>query len=114
MQQRRLSQSSMPRVASLSDDIGQTAVEATMFPPQCQRMGIMASFANMEAFENSFEDLMSRFSSPPGSPHLSDMDYTDMMKEKVSAVLQCSSLVVPKPRLVFYVYLELAQSLTGI
>ena len=83
MQQRRISQSSMPRVASLSDDISQSAIEG-MNAPQCQRMGIMAAFANMMDFENNFENLMARFSSPPGSPHLSDMGYSEMMREKVS------------------------------
>jgi len=85
MQQRRMSQSSMPRVASLSDDIGQSALEG-MGAPQCQRMGIMAAFNTFDAFQNNFDQLMSRFSSPPGSPHLHDMDYHDLMRDKQKKV----------------------------
>ena len=79
MQQRRISQSSL---ASLSDDSSQGVSEG-MNTPQCQRIGIMAAFASMMDFENNFENLMVRFSSPPGSPHLSDMSYSEMMKVKI-------------------------------
>ena len=66
-QQKKSQLASMPRVASLSDDMTFAAITDM---PQCQRMGIMAAFTSFGQFTMYFDAVMNKFASPPGSPKL--------------------------------------------